>query len=394
MSLVVRRRLLDGTLVEERAPKSTWNGDKLDGNGPSGENWDLPPLTASITNVGAVSSVAIAGDGNVYNVRYTVTAGQASTFIIGSKVTLTGLLPVSYNVCGLVSNINTTANTIDLTYATTPGTFSSNTNGLMTQSKYHSHNTWAIDFLGGRTSRLRFSKETNQGQTTLHTFNFANTIGTQYENAPSLTERRELVNFGVAPAYMPSFTFSGNSFAVEGAVESNPIFGTAASLAGVNIGTTVVNSKEQPIVGIALRTGEPYQRNDLQLRSISLMDINNPANKNNATPSVFYWRVLFNPGLSGVPASYNVGKSSRAWNYTTTTALTGLSSNNYGGWPLIDGFATSTATIDVDTALNFLNMGSNIDYTDSDKVLVTVKLLAAGTEDTLIVGSLNFNEEI
>jgi len=383
MSVVVRRRLIDGTLVEERVPKSLWNGDKLDGNGVSGENWNLPPLTATITGNTGLTAKAIAGDGYVYNTTFTVTAGQETTFGLGTKLTVSGVLPITYNTAGTVTSINTVNHTIVISYAVNPGIYSSVTNGLMSQSLYHTHNSWAFDFIGDRTNRVRFFKETNYGLTLIHTFNFGATLGTQYENAPSLVIRKEISNTGTVN-YLPSLTVSGHSFSTESIGLTNPTFGTAKNNTAITIPNT---TKEQPIIGLALRIGEPYQRNDLQVTGINLMELSNPTSVK--TPAYIYWRLLFNPGLSGVPASTNVGRSSRTWAYTSTTGLTG--SNIV---PLLDGYVVSTDTIDVGTALNFLNLGSNIDYTDSDTVVLTVQILKEGTDDAQVVGSLNFIEEI
>jgi len=41
-----------------------------------------------------------------------------------------------------------------------------------------------------------------------------------------------------------------------------------------------------------------------------------------------------------------------------------------------------------------LNMGSNIDYTDSDKLVLVVQEISGGTADGQIVASMNFIEDL
>jgi hypothetical protein len=65
-----------------------------------------------------------------------------------------------------------------------------------------------------------------------------------------------------------------------------------------------------------------------------------------------------------------------------------------GGIDLVSGYAQSTWTGDVATALNFLNMGSNIDYTDSDTVVLMVKLLVGGTDNSSVMGTINYIEDL
>ena len=61
---------------------------------------------------------------------------------------------------------------------------------------------------------------------------------------------------------------------------------------------------------------------------------------------------------------------------------------------MIDGYAQGTFTGDVSTALNFLNMGSNIDYTDSDIVVLAVKLLVGGTDNSSVQATINYTEDL
>ena len=60
----------------------------------------------------------------------------------------------------------------------------------------------------------------------------------------------------------------------------------------------------------------------------------------------------------------------------------------------ITGYAQGTFTGDIQTALNFLNMGSNIDYTYSDVVVLMVKLLVGGTDNSSVMGTINYTEDL
>jgi hypothetical protein len=54
----------------------------------------------------------------------------------------------------------------------------------------------------------------------------------------------------------------------------------------------------------------------------------------------------------------------------------------------------STTASDIRAALNFLNLGSNIDYTDADKVVLVVKQLVGGTDNGKVVALMNFVEDL
>ncbi len=140
-----------------------------------------------------------------------------------------------------------------------------------------------------------------------------------------------------------------------------------------------------PIFGIALRAGEPYQRSDLQLQGVTFADI---ANINQQNSGVFFWRLVLNPTIGGtVPASVDVGKSSRMWQYTAATTVA-------GGTDLLSGYAQSTQQFDIRAALNFVNLGSNIAYDDSDKIVLVVQQLVGGTSDARLVATINFIEAL
>jgi hypothetical protein len=187
-----------------------------------------------------------------------------------------------------------------------------------------------------------------------------------------------------AMSYNPTMTLDGTSINIEAESALNPAFIAAYNTTPI----TLAAGKDQPILGIGLRAGEPYQRSDMQIQQMNIIDTANLSNQNNTSQSVIQWKLLFNPGLSGIPASTNIGKSSRQWAYTATTGVTAQ------GIELMSGFATSQSPIDVKTSLNFLNMGSNIDYTDADKIILTARLVAAGSSTSTIVGTINAIEAL
>jgi hypothetical protein len=382
MNAVVRRRLPDGTVVEERVNQTAWNGDRLDGTGPSGENWNALTQTAAITGWVSTTPIALQNDGNVYNVVYGLSAGQVQNFRQGTKATITGITPSGYNAVATIANTDTATNRLTATYLFNPGVSASNVSGgSMVQTGYHMQHTYWIDFMGGRTNRIRFGKASDYGKIVLHTFRFDGLLGTAYENAPTLTERKEIFNIGT-PTSFPSFTVMGNAFNVEAQVDITPNFNVARNDAGIAFDT----GNEYPILGLALRAGEPYQRADLQLQNLYINDIANLDNNNNK--ACFSWRVVLNPSIQGtLPTSTNIGKASRQWAYTTANSVS-------GGIDLIGGYGVSQLAESFPTSLNFLNMGSNIDNTDSDKIVVVAKLLNKGTANSSLVATMNFVEAL
>lgn len=391
LNVVVRRRLLDGTLDESRVSRSQFNGDKLDGTGPSGQNWNSPTLSAYTTNtlIPTVTAVAVQNTTSVYNVTFkTTTAASASAFTVGSKVSVQGFIPITFNGCATVKSYDTSSSTITLTYSFNPGVYVSGAStGCITQNAFHGTHTYFFDLFGGKTDRIRFGKFCDTGESILHTFYFDGQFGGCFINTPSLSVRKEIFNTQ-AVNLQPSVTVFGTCINTEASVELNPSFGIAKN----NTPVTCTVGNEVPIVGVAIRPGEPYQRATIQIKSIGLFDIANPSGKQNTTDSVLYWRLLFNPGLSGVPVATNIGKASRQWAYTTSTALTG--GINGGGVELLAGYAASSNMIDAKASLNFLEMGSNIDYTDSDKIVLMVGVLAAGSNTSTIVGNMSFIESM
>jgi len=399
LNVVVRRRLIDGTLAEERVNRNNFNGDKLDGNGSSGQNWSTV-LSGSITAGTNRWPVAIAGDGNVYNTEFTYSGNALTAFKPGTKATILGITPSGYNGTVAIAAVNTTTNKLTATYVIDPGTYSSVSNATITHNGYHNAHTLFFEFNGGRTAVTHFGINGSAGPTYLHTFDFSNTLGLQYESAPALMDRKEILNYK-ALSYNPSMTVDGTAFTIEAETELNPGFGVARNdnYLLLDYRSPAGGDKtEYPLLALGLRTGEPHQRSDIQIQSINIVDINNIGGSNNG--GAVAWRLLLNPTLSGtLPTPTNIGKTSRQWAYTTssdhTTNGVNLSAGaNSQGIELLAGYATSNATIDVKTALYFLNMGSNIDYTDADKIVLMVKQLSPAAKDAWMVANINFIEAL
>jgi len=403
MNAVVRRRLPDGTLNETRVPRSEFNGDKLDGTGPSGENWNLPALSAYTANTltPTVTAVAVQNALSAFNVRYrTTTAASASAFQIGSKVTVQGLLPITFNGCAVVKSYDTVNSTIDLTYAFNPGTYSSGVaTGSIIQNAYHGTHTYFFDIFGGRTNRVRFGKITDNGEIQLHTFRFDGQFGGPFTSAPTMPIRKEIYNTQNVNL-QPSLSLFGTALNIEAEAALNPYFAIAHNNNYLRLDYNTPaggNLNEYPLLGIGLRSGEPYQRGDLQIQSINIIDIRNIGGSNNG--GAIFWRLLLNPVLSGsIPTPTNIGKCSRHWEYTVadhTTNGVNLSAGAASqGIELMAGYVASVGSIDTRTSLNFLNLGSNIDYTDADKVVLMVRQLSPAAADAQIVASMNIVEAI
>ena len=379
--VVIRKRLIDGTLVEKRIKRDSFLYDKLDGTGPSGYNFNTSK-TVSITGYVGTSLVTI-GATTVYNVTYNTTGTAADKFSLGMRVSVSGITPVQYNSCPMVTAIDDLNHIITLSYVNNPGVYSSMSSGLLTYTSFNNTHSWFIEFDGSRTNKIRFGINGLNGPVILHTENFTNTSGSQFENAPSLMERAEIINTGIITSF-PSLVLTSVSINIEASTELLPGFGFAVNNSGIHM--TV--GQEFPILGLAIRAGEPYQRSDIQIQSVTVIDSANLPGKNIDT-SLIYWRLLLNPTIGGtVPSDVNIGKTSRQWQYTTATTIT-------GGIELLAGYSTSGQINDVSTVLNFLNMGSNIDYSDSDKIVLMAKLITAGSTTTSVVmGLMNFIESL
>ena len=390
--VVVRRRLIDGTLVEDRVARKDFNIDRLDGTGPT--QIDLtsnPNYTINLSGYAYSNTINIAhGWANnapsyntqVYNVTFNTSNAISSNVTLGSKVTVTGITPSSFNTSALIKKIDNANNQVTLTYIANPGTYSSMSSGRLTHTLLHHVYSWWFDFNGARTSKIRFGINGPYGPSVVHIANYYGQLSEQYESAPALMDRIELVNTGTVN-YLPSFTTHGTTFNTEAEVELNPGFGTA--LCSVAKTFSKLLNEEFAIMGIGLRAGEPYQRSDMQLQGVQIMDLSN-LNLQNST--AYQWRLVLNPTLTGVTVQpTNIGKSSRFWDYNQ-----GVTSS--GGIDLMGGFTFGSQSLDVRTALNFLNMGSNIDYTDSDTIVLVVKQLSKGTADGSIIAGMNYIEAL
>ena len=402
MNVVVRRRLPDGTLNESRVSRDEFNGDKLNGSGPSAENWNLPAISAFTTTLApTVTAVAVQNALSAYNVRYrTTTAQAASAFIIGSKVTVQGFLPITFNGCAVVKAYDTTNSTIDLTYPFNPGTYISGVaTGSIIQNAYHGTHTYFFDVFGGRTNRVRFGKITDNGEIILHTFQFDGAFGGCFTSAPTMPVRKEI--FTTQNVNLrPTMSLFGVAVNTEAEVELNPSFAVAHNNNYLRLDYNTPaggNLQEYPLLGVGLRAGEPYQRGDIQIQSINIVDIRNIGGSNNG--GALFWRLVLNPTLSGtIPTPINIGKASRHWEYTVADHSTNGVNISAGaasqGIELMAGYAASVGTIDTRTSLNFLNLGSNVNNTDADIVVLFVRQLSPAANDAQVVANLNIIEAI
>ena len=379
LQVVIRRRLTDGTLDERRVLRENFNLDSLNGLGPTG--YDLRPTvsnTSTITAHVSTTAVPITGDGTVYRVVFTV--GTPSQFSVGMKGRITGVSPITFNGTVMVTAIS--GSNVTFVYTVDPGVFSSLSSAKFEHTSLHCQYTFGFDFNGNRNTSVRFFIDGPLGRVAIHQENFGGELSTPFSNAPSMSTRYEIVNSG-APGRIPNFTCGSEVLNIEAELELNPGFGLARNNTYVEYAKG--GTAEYALLGLGLRAGEPYQRGDLQLQSLQIIDI---ANINPQNSGVFYWRLLLNPTITGGnPTASNIGKASRQWAYTTSTTWT-------GGIELMGGYTTQSSHIDVRTALNFLNLGSNIAYDDADKLVLVVKQLVGGVADARIVGSVNFIEAL
>lgn len=381
---VVRRRLPDGTLKELRVRRDAFSHDRLDGSAnynPTGFNWTVD-TTAALTSWVSTTPVTVSAT-TVYRTVFNHDGTAHTKFVVGDKVEVSGITPTTYNNTPYITALD--ASTVTVTYIINPGSFSSMSSGSIKGNGFLRATTFFFDFHGGRTSHIRFCIQGPLGPETLHVFDLGNTLGTQYENAPALMERAEIQNTG-AVDHLPSLTIMQSAYNIEAESELNPGFGVATNNTYLQYSTA--GTAEYPVIGVALRAGEPYQRGDLQVQSIHIVDLNNFGNQN-SQPATFYWRLVLNPTIGGtVPASVDVGKATRQWNYTAATTIS-------GGIDLTGGYCTSySGAIDVKSALNFINLGSNIDYTDSDKIVLVVKQVRGGSSNGQIIATINFIESL
>lgn len=380
LSVVIRRRLTDGTLVENRVARTDFSIDKLDGTGETG--YDLRPVvlnTSTITAYVSTTAVPISGDGTVYRVVFTV--GTPSQFYVGMKGRITGVSPSLFNGTVMVTAIN--GSNVTFVYNQDPGVFSSLSSAKFEHSAFHNQYVFGFDFNGNRATSVRFFIDGPLGRVAIHQENFGGSLSTPFSNAPAISARYEIFNTG-APSRLPNLTCSSEVINVEAEVEPNPAFGVAQRSTTLSITKGV--RTEYALLGVGLRTGEPFQRSDLQVQGVQIIDAGN-VNTQNA--GVYQWRLVLNPTFGGtaVPTPTNVGKTSRMWNYNNGTTIT-------GGITLTGGYVTSTSQIDVRSALNFINLGSNITYDDADKLVLAISLLVDGTSNAELLATMNFIEAL
>jgi hypothetical protein len=323
----------------------------------------------------------------VYNVVYTAPGITLANWPLGTRVTISGITPTTFNNCPIVAAVDEALGRVTLTHSHNPGSFVSMSGAQLYHDGFHNEHSYFFDFSGSRTNTVRFALQGPNGPQTLHVENFGDLLGTQYENAPALMERAEIQNVGPV-SHLPALNVSGTAFNVEADVELNPGFGVAANNNGIEF--IKQQTQEFAVLGLGLRAGEPYQRADLQVQRIQITDIGNINPQNSG---LFYWRLLLNPTLGGDFAGNGsatqilCGKASRLWRFTTSTTFS-------GGIELFSGYSQGTIASEVQTALNFLNLGSNITYTDADKVVLVVKQLVGGTDNSKIVAAINFIEAL
>jgi hypothetical protein len=379
LQIVIRRRLTDGTLVEKRIARADFNIDKLDGVGDS--IYDLRPIvinTSAITAYVSKATVAV-GATNVYQVVFTV--ADPSQFYVSQKGRITGVTPTLYNGTVMVTAIS--GSNVTFVYNQDPGVFSSLSSAKFEHTNLHNQYVFGFDFNGSRATNVRFFIDGPLGRKAIHEEAFGGTLSTPFANAPAISTRYEIFNTG-SPSRLPNFTASSELVNVEAESELNPSFGAISSTVRSAFNKNTDVGHEYAICGIALRAGEPYQRADLQVQRIQIVDT---GNLNPQNSGIFEWRLVFNPTLSAVPTAANIGKASRYFDYASGTTLT-------GGTTLVSGYSQGSFTGEVSNALNFLNMGSNIDYTDSDLIVLAVKLIVGGTDNSAVLGIINYIESL
>ena len=383
-NVVVRRRLPDGTILEDRTNSKNFSNDKLDGTGPSGINMYSTPVTAVSLSAYSVTPITQQNDGTVYNVVYdTNSVDVTGLFRKGSKVTLSGASNALYNGVAFVPNTSST--TLTATYIFNPGSLPTGRTITATQTPWSMEWTYWMDYIGGRTSRVRFVVASpSQGPILLHTYNTAGTLGTQFINEPASPLRYEVYNTQTQTD-LPVFTLASEAIDVEAESALNPGFGTAYNPSGQAFLKTT--GSEYPIIGISLRPGEPYNRGDIQVQDIQLAETGNNGNFQ-PTPT-YYWRLVLNPTIGGSTSTTNIGKASRSIAYSTTA------NQISGGITLYSGFFVGGgASVNVQTALNFLNLGTNISMTSPDTIVLCAQLIDAGQNNSTLYGGINFIEAL
>jgi hypothetical protein len=200
-----------------------------------------------------------------------------------------------------------------------------------------------------------------------------------------MPDRMEIFNTGV-PNYEPALFIGSSSISTEAEAVLNPGFGLAITNNHVHFSKTGDVGNEYVILGVGLRAGEPYQRADLQIQQVQSTDL---GNLNPQNSGIFQWRLVLNPTFAGtaLPTPSNIGKASRQWSFANGTTIS-------GGVTLIGGYFQGTQQQETKTALNFLNMGSNVDNSNADIVVLVCKMLVGGSSDSIIAGGLDIIEAL
>jgi len=397
----IRRRLIDGTLYEVDIPRTSFSYDKLDGTGPTGYNFTANTIQnlstyVSTSNVGIVVQNGAQANTNVYNVVFTTANNLVGVFNPGQKVFVRGITPNTYNGVAMVQSVYSNGQ-ITLTYTKNPGVYSSGvaTANLM-HNQFMNEHDWFFDFNGGRSTRIRFGLNTVSGPTVVHIQDFSSAnIGSPYESAPAFGERAEVINSGTV-SYNPTMTIHGVTYNVEGVPETNPYFGVANSNTTVGAAFTAAGNT-RPLVGVSLRNGEPYQRADLQITDVSIIDANNnfTAGYGGGPTGVLYgsatyqWQLVLNPTITNVPAPTNIGKASQVYTYNAASAWTANT-----GIPLTGGLMTSATSINIKEALNFINLGVNVNYTIADQLVLMVTMIDTGNQNGNVFATMSFVEDL
>lgn len=373
-NVVVRRREMDGTIVEDRTNSSNFNGDKLDGTGSSGLNFFTTTSATGLT-YSSISTISFPNQTlSAYDVTYSTSTNLVGVFNQSSTVTVSGIVPSGYDGAAWISNI--TPSTITLTYPFNPGTFVSGNTITLTQTPFHEEWTWWFDYFGGRSSRVRFVLVGPSGPILIHTYGAAGRYGQQFVSETASPLRTEIFNQSTS-SYLPYILTSSKAIDTEAQITTNPLFVNYNTISQV-VWPSNSSTAEYAIIGLGLRPGEPYNRTDVQLQGISITDLGwQGVNAGNdaSTPANYTWRLMYNPVLSGtntsaktsLSATINVGKSARIWDYNTGVVYVS------GGYQILGGWGSTTTVQDIQTALNFLNIGTNVDYTQPDSVVLLVQ---------------------
>ena len=380
LAAVVRRTQPDGTIYNDVVYRPSFNADPLDGTGPSKFNITTTQNVAITSWASTVVNPRFAGG---YLVTYNVTTNQGNTFALGTSVSVSGVTPDTFNGTFTVSSYGTS--NVTVAYPTNPGVFGSLLNGNLYQSQYHKYFTWWIEFIGGRTGRIRFGLGTTAGPTIAHVFNYSGALSSTFVSSPALPIRYEIYNTGAA-AYHSTMLVAGSTFNLEAGQSVNPGFGVSAFTTG-----WLADSTLSPIMGFGLRAAAPFNSADLQLKSFTMLDTANRivgGAGGGTLYGAFYWQLILNPSISGpIPVPVNVGKASRYWQYQPGANIvpnTGI---------LVDsGFFTSQVTQSNETITNFLNMGKDVQGYNPDQLVLCVQQLAAGTNGGNIVATMNWLE--